>query len=77
MTKTKPYSFMTPMMMFNINMLEASRINNVKRFLYTSSIGVYSPKDIMREKMSGKLFHQTTIGIQAGQKNWRTSGRRI
>ena len=56
MTKTKPYSFMTPMMMFNINMLEASRINNVKRFLYTSSIGVYSPKDIMREKDVWKTF---------------------
>ncbi len=50
MTKMKPYSFMTPMMMFNINMLDASRVNKVKRFLYTSSIGVYNPSKIMKEK---------------------------
>ena len=37
----KPYMFMTPMLMFNTNIIEASRLNNVKRFLYTSSIGVY------------------------------------
>ena len=52
----KPYQFMTPMLMFNANMLEASRINNVKRFLYTSSIGVYNPKKIMKEDDVWKTF---------------------
>ena len=51
-----PYQFMTPMIMFNVNMLEASRINNVKRFLYTSSIGVYNPKKIMKEDEVWKTF---------------------
>jgi GDP-L-fucose synthase len=50
LTMTRPYSFMTPMILFNTNMLEASRINKVKRYLYTSSIGVYNPKSIMKEK---------------------------
>ena len=56
MAKKKPYQFMTPMLMFNANMLEASRINKVKRFLYTSSIGVYNPKKIMKEDDLWKTF---------------------
>ena len=56
MAKKKPYQFMTPMLMFNANMLEASRINKVKRFLYTSSIGVYNPKKIMKEDDMWKTF---------------------
>ena len=56
MAKKKPYQFMTPMLMFNANMLEASRINKVKRFLYTSSIGVYNPKKIMKEDDVWKAF---------------------
>ena len=56
MAKKKPYQFMTPMLMFNANMLEASRINKVKRFLYTSSIGVYNPKKIMKEDDVWKTF---------------------
>ena len=50
LTMTRPYSFMTPMILFNTNMLEACRINNIKRYLYTSSIGVYNPKSIMKEE---------------------------
>ncbi len=49
LTMTRPYSFMTPMMLFNTNMLEACRKNKIKRYLYTSSIGVYNPKSIMKE----------------------------
>ena len=41
---------MTPMILFNTNMMEACRINKVKRYLYTSSVGVYNPKSIMSEK---------------------------
>jgi GDP-L-fucose synthase len=49
MAKENPYTFMVPMLLFNTNMIEASRINKVKRFLYTSSIGVYNPRGIMKE----------------------------
>jgi GDP-L-fucose synthase len=56
LTMTRPYSFMTPMILFNTNMLEACRINKVKRYLYTSSIGVYDPKSIMKEIDVWKTF---------------------
>ena len=39
----KPASFFTPLLLFNTNMLEASRRNAVGGYLYTSSIGVYNP----------------------------------
>ncbi len=41
-TLEKPASFFVPLLMMNTNILEASRINNVKRLVYTSSIGAYS-----------------------------------
>jgi len=44
MTLKKPASFMTPTLMFSINMMEAARRQKVQRYLFTSSIGVYSPK---------------------------------
>tara|TARA_A100001015_G_scaffold319434_1_gene442285 strand:+ start:8462 stop:9439 length:978 start_codon:yes stop_codon:yes gene_type:complete len=56
LTMTRPYSFMTPMILFNTNMLEACRINKVKRYLYTSSIGVYDPKSIMKETDVWKTY---------------------
>ena len=50
MTMKKPASFMTPTLMFSINMLEAARRQKVKRYLFTSSIGVYSPKKKLIEE---------------------------
>ena len=38
--------------MMNTNFLEACRINNVKRLVYTSSIGAYSSKEIFKEEES-------------------------
>ena len=35
--------------MMNTNILEASRINNIKRLVYTSSIGAYDKKNILTE----------------------------
>lgn len=35
--------------MFNTNVLEASRINNVKKLVYTSSIGAYSSNEVFVE----------------------------
>ena len=41
-TKAKPASFFVPLLMLNTNMLEASRVNTVKKVVYTSSIGAPS-----------------------------------
>ena len=49
-TKSKPASFMVPMMMFNTNILEASRLNDVNNLVFTSSIGAYSSAEIFVEK---------------------------
>ena len=48
-TKTKPASFFVPLLMFNTNMLEACRINKVKKVVYTSSIGAYSSAEVFKE----------------------------
>ena len=48
-TLKKPSSFFVPLIMMNTNLLEACRLNNVKRILYTSSIGAYSPSEIFIE----------------------------
>ena len=48
-TVEKPASFFVPLLMFNTNVLEASRINNVKKLVYTSSIGAYSSNEIFVE----------------------------
>lgn len=45
MCMEKPASFLTPTITFSYNMLEASRINKVKHYLFTSSVGVYSPSE--------------------------------
>jgi len=48
-TKSKPASFFVPLLMFNTNILEASRINGVKKLVYTSSIGAYSSSEVFIE----------------------------
>src|SRR3989344_341870 len=48
-TKKKPASFFVPLLMMNTNVLEACRINKVKKIVYTSSIGAYSPATIFKE----------------------------
>lgn len=48
-TKQKPASFFVSLMMFNTNLLEACRVNNVKRIVYTSSIGAYSSAEVFHE----------------------------
>ncbi len=44
-----PASFSVPMIQFNANIVEAAFKAKVKWFLYTSSIGVYSPADVFFE----------------------------
>ncbi len=51
-TKTKPASFFVPLLMFNTNVLEACRINNVKKVVYTSSIGAYTPAAVFKENQN-------------------------
>ena len=48
-TKSKPASFLVPLLMMNTNVLEACRLNNVKKAVYTSSIGAYASAEIFRE----------------------------
>lgn len=49
-TKTKPASHFVPALMFNTNVLEASRLTKVKKIVYTSSIGAYSSAEVFKEK---------------------------
>ncbi|MBS3903035.1 MAG: NAD-dependent epimerase/dehydratase family protein [Anaplasmataceae bacterium] len=48
-TKTKPASFFVPLLMFNTNVLEACRVNGVKKVLYTSSVGAYASSEVFKE----------------------------
>jgi GDP-L-fucose synthase len=56
MTAKKPASFFVPTITFSINMMEAARRNNVGRYLFTSSIGVYEPAEIFYEDDVWKTF---------------------
>ena len=49
MAKEQPVDFMVPMLQFNTNMIEAAFRANIDWFLYTSSVGVYSPAEIFQE----------------------------
>ncbi|MBC8421795.1 MAG: NAD-dependent epimerase/dehydratase family protein [Pelagibacteraceae bacterium] len=51
-----PASFSVPMIQFNANMIEASHNANVEWFLYTSSVGVYSPSEVFYEDDVWKTF---------------------
>lgn len=45
----QPADIMGPMMQFNTNMLEAAMQAGTKWYLYTSTVGVYQPAEILRE----------------------------
>lgn len=49
-TTERPASFFVPLLMFNTNVLEASRLCKVEKLVYTSSIGAYSSDEIFVEK---------------------------
>lgn len=48
-TKKKPASFFVPLLMMNTNILEACRVNEVEKVVYTSSIGAYSSAEVFKE----------------------------
>jgi GDP-L-fucose synthase len=52
----RPNTFFYNTSKFNLNVIEASRRNLVPEFLYTSSIGVYSPAEIFNEDDVWKTF---------------------
>lgn len=56
MTSKKPASFFVPTILFNTNMMEAARHCSVERYLFTSTIGVYSPAEVFREDDVWKTF---------------------
>ena len=56
MTMKKPASFLVPTVTFSFNMMEAARRNKVKRFLLTSSIGVYAKAKKFNEDDVWKTF---------------------
>jgi GDP-L-fucose synthase len=49
-TKSRPASFFVPLVAMNTNVLEACRLNGVKKVVYTSSIGAYAPGEVFREE---------------------------
>ena len=56
MTAKKPASFFFPTISFNTNMMEAARRSGVKKYLFTSSVGVYSPAEVFYEDDVWKTF---------------------
>ena len=48
-TRSKPASFFVPLLQMNTNVLEACRLNEVGKVVYTSSIGAYSSKEVFKE----------------------------
>lgn len=48
-------SHFVPTIMFNANVLEASRINQVRNVVYTSSIGAYKSAEIFKESEPGEF----------------------
>jgi len=55
-TRTKPASFFVPTITMDTNMMEAARQCGVERFLFTSSVGVYSPAEVLYEDDVWKTF---------------------
>ena len=56
MTAKRPASFFVPTITFNTNMMEAARLCGVKRYLFTSTIGVYSLAEVFYEDDVWKTF---------------------
>lgn len=56
LNQKQPASFFVPTITFNTNMMEAARRQNVSRFLYTSTVGVYAPAQVFHEDDVWKTF---------------------
>ena len=47
--REKPASFIVPLLQMNTNVLEACRLNQVEKVVFTSSIGAYAPAEVFKE----------------------------
>lgn len=56
MTASKAASFFVPTMTIDTNIMEAARQRGVSGFLFTSSIGVYAPAEVLREDDVWRTF---------------------
>ncbi|MCR4324872.1 MAG: NAD-dependent epimerase/dehydratase family protein [Candidatus Curtissbacteria bacterium] len=65
-TKSKPASFFVPLLMMNTNILEACRVNGVKKVVYTSSIGAYSSASVFKEKNESEEFEGPPMDMYPG-----------
>ena len=56
-TLTKPASFFVPLLQMNTNVLESCRLQGTQKVVYTSSIGAYSPAEVLhlRPHCRGRL----------------------
>ncbi len=56
MCREQPADFFVPTISFSINMMQAARKKGVKKYLFTSSVGVYHPAEIFIEDNVWKTF---------------------
>lgn len=56
MCREQPADFFVPTISFSINMMQAARKQGVKKYLFTSSVGVYQPAEIFFEDDVWKTF---------------------
>ena len=56
MCAEQPVDFMVPMLQFNTNMMDAAYKSGVKWYLFTSSVGVYSPAQVFYEDSVWSTF---------------------
>jgi len=66
-SQTHLASHFVPTMMFNVNVLEACRLNKVQKVVYTSSIGAYANGEVFREGEPGD-FHDAPMDFAGWAK---------
>lgn len=54
--KERPASHLVPMLRFNTNLMEAARECKVNKYLYTSSVAVYEPREVFSEDDVWRTF---------------------
>lgn len=52
----QPADYFVPMLQFNTNMMEASRLEDVEWYVFTSTVGVYQPAEVFIEDDVWKTF---------------------
>ena len=70
MCREQPADFFVPTISFSINMMQAARIRGVKKYLYTSSVGVYQPAEIFKEDDVWKTFPSENDKFAGWANEW-------